>query len=113
MEKLIVFVGVVVVLCLIFSGCESVDNRFIGTWDAEVEGVTYTLYSDGTFSSIDIDGTSEEGTWEVRDDQFILRISDDSGDITILTATFSFSENNTKLTLESVEDQQTFKWLKQ
>jgi hypothetical protein len=114
MKKLISVVSVFVVfLCLVLSGCESVDNRFVGTWDAEDEGVTYTLYSDGSFSSIDIDGTSEEGTWKVQDERFILRISDDSGDITILSAMFSFSENDTKLTLESIEDQQEFEWIKQ
>ena len=94
-KSLLPLVCILLIVGIGLSGCTTVDNRFIGTWIEEGgDEVSYTFRSDGTFSSTLLDLT---GRWEIQDERFILKAED--SEVVILNAQFSFSEDNTRLTL--------------
>ena len=111
MKAILVSLSVsIFIILIVLSGCNSVDDRFIGTWiDEGNEEATYTFLSDGTFSSNDYFGP--RGTWEIQDNRLILK--NESEDIVYLSARFTFSEGNNKLTLIPVDSGDTLVLIKQ
>ena len=100
---------IVLIIGIGLSGCTTVDNRFIGTWVEEGgDEVSYTFRSDGTFSSTLLDLA---GTWDIQNERFILKAED--SEMVILTARFSFSEDNTRLTLTPEDNGETTVFIKQ
>jgi hypothetical protein len=111
MKKHLVIIGILgLVVSLGLSGCTSPDtspeeerNKFVGTWTlTSTDIVTLSLYSNGTclyvISATDIE-TREKGTWELTEGVFINTLYQHPR-----TFTYSFSDNDTTLTLVENEN---------
>ena len=89
----------------IFSGCTSTSAedkiKFIGTWRYELEEYdvtsTYTFFENGTY--ILVEDPTASGTWDVKNGKFITTyLGMDE------TSHYSFSHNDTVLTVTPVND---------
>jgi hypothetical protein len=88
---------------IVFSGCITEKDRFIGTWKStkpENSAWSINYFSNGTILSSD-GITNRKGSWEVNDGKITLIMSDDQ---TALTYDYSFSENDETLTITPVAD---------
>ena len=98
-----------ILLTAILSGCidSSVDekSRFVGTWCMELVPVyTYTFYANGTVTTREVNVTYNL-TYKVEDGKlmfYMLEYPDDP-----LSYSYSFSENDTRLTLSLVYSPET------
>ena len=102
MKKQLVILGLVILfVCVGFSGCNQVSNRFnpdrdkfLGTWkvvklnNSTSSGEVYTFFSDGTVGI-----TDRMGTWEFKDRKLVLDF-----DIIQYVYSYSFSDNDRTLT---------------
>ncbi len=96
-KQLILFAVAILLIVVCLSGCsENRDQRFVGTWES-VSGGELTFFSDGECSI---------GTWEVKEGKLVIDINTGGR----IVYTFSFSDNNTKLSLTT--DGITFNYVK-
>ena len=108
MKKTIILLIVLMVISVGFlSGCNesegdsqsSEENRFVGTWKTNnvymTLGTTMTFFSDGTCSYV------LAPNYEVKDEKLVFFMHPD-GDKIQYFYDYSFSDNDTKLTLTSV-----------
>jgi hypothetical protein len=95
MKKQLVVIGIVILLLAVgLSGCEGVDNRFVGTWFHNVKYPKYTFNEDKTYSI-----TGINGTWDIKDGKLVLK-----HDSITEIYDFNFSMDNTRLTLTGVSE---------
>ncbi len=109
MEKILpIIIIALLVICVGFlSGCEEqnkvndLDSRFYGTWFNENSPTLRTTYfSNGTYEIIP---THVGGTWETKDGTLIYSVSLGLGESeTILEPSYSFSNDNSILTITDV-----------
>jgi hypothetical protein len=102
-KNLILIIFTFIILTGLLSGCaenklSEEEEKFIGTWEAFSEyfqtTITMTFHSDGTFTQGEINRN-----WEVKNDLLVL-----TGNVEQETSSYNyyFSENNTKLYLQTV-----------
>ena len=90
----------------LISGCAETNNsssdeeeKFVGTWEAYSESsISMTFNSDGTFSQVTPFGLIVRN-WEVKDEKLVLTGETDSE---TSSYNYYFSENDTKLHLQTV-----------
>ena len=108
MKKIsILLIALMVISVSLLSGCEEqngvnhLDSRFFGTWFNESSPTLRTTYfSNGTYEIIP---THVGGTWETRDGTLIYSVSLGLGEPeTILESYYSFSNDNSVLTITDV-----------
>jgi len=93
--ELIILITITLLLAAGLSGCEEVDERFIGTWNSEkLFYPSYTFYSNKKYS---IPGLN--GTWDVKNGVLTLKHDDN-----IEKYNFVFSGNNTILSLTGIDE---------
>ncbi|UCD14656.1 MAG: hypothetical protein JSW60_04340 [Thermoplasmatales archaeon] len=108
MKKQFIIIGIVLLfICVGLSGCEeSADDtsKFIGTWKWGEE--TLTFFSDGTY-----DRNNFSGIYEIKNEKLVLGGTNEPS----LTSVYyySFSDNDSKLTLTPEEGGLTTVLLKQ
>ena len=95
---------IILLICIGLSGCNEISNtmqgeedRFVGTWSGKGElGIgqfTYVFYSNFTCSV-----NEYNGTYELKEGNLTIYLLPDD-----LSYSYSFSDNDTKLTLTNVE----------
>ena len=108
MQKHFAFILVIVILCLSFlSGCSQPDpdrEKFIGTWITEPKSNPLgegnytdirTFYANGSYASTNIGIGTIPGSWYLSNGKLVIDIYFPG------TYQYSFSQNNTVLTLIS------------
>ena len=116
LELILIFT---ILISIGLSGCDQVGNpsnsetdKFVGGWRSTVPEYSAWLtvfYSNGTVVTSD-SATTINGTWDVKDGKITIKMSDDEAP---LAYTYSFSENNTTLTLISISSGETSVFTKQ
>jgi hypothetical protein len=124
MNKHFIVIGTAVLLLVVgLSGCNEIGNpfdteknKFVGTWtmiegEAGVSGAmgdfvsTYTFFSDGTVP-IEHIGGSFSSEWEVKDGKFVIYVGGDVPGSFTYVYDYSFSDDDTTLTLINSDDEQ-------
>ena len=109
MKKHLIVIGMtLVLLTVVFSGCEETDNpsgsekdRFVGTWYLTTGG-TLILFSDGTYTAISDDGGgSISGEWELKDNKLVLTTTSEEKTETSVS-NYSFSDDDKTIHITDV-----------
>ena len=124
MKKQLLIIGIIVLLvCVGLSGCDTNQisnslntekNKFVGTWTANgatfsvALGNTVTFFSDGTASLFG----GIAGNYEIKDGNLTVTMIASSTPLQY-TFSYSFSNNNTVLTVFSTVEGSSFVYTKQ
>lgn len=115
MKKYFVVLGVIVlVVCVGLSGCNQISNlflsdedKFVGLWESEgfLEAPTVIGFSSNGTLSITVqvgllNFSSSGGSWELNAGILTMELEDL---ILLTTYTYTFEEENTKLTLTEID----------
>jgi hypothetical protein len=112
MKKKLSSIFIIIVIMIIISCGSSIESKIVGTWKFDEDNIKHniTFNNDKTFfSEIKNDAgiTKNEGTWSISGNKLSLHIKD------VETETFSFSLENSKLTMTSIEYHNTRVFQKQ
>jgi hypothetical protein len=122
MKKQLGILGILAILvCVGLSGCNQISNlflkeedKFVGTWHNQTEVLfgnnTFTFFSDRTLT-FSQGPLSFHGTYEIKDGKLVTKFQGEIIESAVYT--YSFSDNNTKLSLTEVGTNTTLVYTKQ